>query len=688
MESGDSSGNLSMGASSRVSLAPKWLGKRVGRFKLLGLLGQGAMGRVFRAEDTLMQRQVALKMLPRAVKRGNANIAADMLIREARAAASIEHPNAVQIYEINEAGDAYYIAMELLEGGSLRDIVKAAGPMDPTRACLLGAEAAEALAYAHSVGVIHRDVKPANLMLNRAGRCKVVDFGLARVEGPSNLTSFLAESVGTPQFVAPELLTGTPASPQSDIYSLAGTVWYLLTGQPPFGAGTSKELLQKHLYAALADLNTLRPDTPTGLADALAKALEKNPSARYASMDQFAKVLRLHTIPVSGSSTRLEVLGSSDSASLSIPRRQVPLPDASASITNDSSNPLQKTSAKVAPQPLAPVVRSRSRITYLWAVITIVTLIGALGVISYISGRQTKTQSSRSAPPAIVSSPAIVNGKPIPSFNLPATQPATISKSTIPNGPKANPYLAQWIADDYEIGSNWLDRRNHLVAEPRNSPSVIEHAFVSHRGILLNGRDQYFVYQPGKSPRLSGRSMTAIVVFKPAPTVNASFPVQNQGLMGDKHRGDVNDWLLAWGGSSGRQLIAGAGNFPPPDPMRLYSKDLDPRQAHVAILKWLFLADDACEAKLVLVVDGFEVARAMKPSALRTSIVPIAIGALSAEGAMPFKGMLAEVRLYNDVISDPRSLTERLLKSYADWSPVFPENPELPGDPSSPERGN
>ncbi|HEY2585518.1 MAG TPA: protein kinase, partial [Tepidisphaeraceae bacterium] len=139
---------------------PRWMGKRVGRFRLVGLLGQGAMGRVFRAEDTLMGRHVALKLLPRTVKsKGGVSVGPEMLIREAKAAEAIEHHNAVAVYRVNQAGDVCYVAMELLEGGSLRDLVRAAGPMDLTRACLLCAEAAEALAAAHAAGVVHRDVK-------------------------------------------------------------------------------------------------------------------------------------------------------------------------------------------------------------------------------------------------------------------------------------------------------------------------------------------------------------------------------------------------------------------------------------------------------------------------------------------------------------------------------------------------
>jgi len=285
--------------------APSWMGKRVGRFRLVGLLGQGAMGRVFRAEDTMLRRQVALKVLPKTVKRGQRTVEAERLIREARAAATLEHPNAVQVYEVNEVGGVYYIAMELVEAGSLRELVEGQGPIDYVRACQLAAESADALAHAHAMGIVHRDVKPANLLLSRTGRVKVADFGLARVEDPSDLTSFLAESVGTPQFVAPEILQGVAATAKSDLYSLGATLWYLLTGKPPFEAGTTEELLHKHINAPLPNLKKLRPDLPDGLVRAINTALAKEPARRHGTTEQFASALRVHTIPVGASTQSL-----------------------------------------------------------------------------------------------------------------------------------------------------------------------------------------------------------------------------------------------------------------------------------------------------------------------------------------------------------------------------------------------
>jgi len=186
--------------------------------------------------------------------------------------------------------------------------VRGGGPMEFRRACQIMAEIAEALAFAHERGVIHRDVKPANLMLSGGGRCKLADFGLAILN--SRFSDKSASGIaGTPQFIAPELIKGEPASPQSDIYSLGATLWFLLTASPPFSADSVPELLDKQLNDPLPKLTRLRPDVPDTLVRAISKAMEKDPASRYENAEQFASVLRIHTIPVGGTASSLANLG-------------------------------------------------------------------------------------------------------------------------------------------------------------------------------------------------------------------------------------------------------------------------------------------------------------------------------------------------------------------------------------------
>ena len=308
--------NAEKKAPHRKVLAPNWLGRRVGRFKLVALLGQGAMGRVFRAEDVQLQRQVALKVLPQELKRGRETIRLEQFVREARSAASLDHPGVVQVYEINESGDVFYIAMELLEGGNLNELVKASGPLDIIRACQLGAEAAEALGHAHQMGIIHRDVKPANLMLSRGGRCKLTDFGLARIDDPGDSFTMGSETVGTPLYMATEVACGMAAEPASDVYSLSATMCYLLCGRPPFLGRTAREILEQHVSAPIPDVREWRPDVPAGLAETISKGLTKRPKDRFASAEQFASALRVHTIPLGGSGS-IPAVGSGSGSSAS-----------------------------------------------------------------------------------------------------------------------------------------------------------------------------------------------------------------------------------------------------------------------------------------------------------------------------------------------------------------------------------
>ncbi len=306
-----------------TSAAPNWLGKRVGRFKLLGLLGRGGYGRVFLAEDTDLHRRVALKVITpdaaaKAVKQDAADDGSEgevgddtadrlgrqtveQLVREARAAARLEHPGIVTVFEVGQLpasggrGMGGFIAMELAEGGTLQELIDAAGPLDVRRACTLVAEAAEALQSAHDVGVVHRDVKPANLMLARNGRVKVADFGLAAIDDPSDGHRY-RRLVGTPAYIAPEVVLGNTSDAKSDQYSLAATLFALLAGRPPY-VGARRDVLDAHVNKAPPALSAVRPDVDQRLAGVIQRAMSKDPGGRFESIGKLGKALRVFTVP-------------------------------------------------------------------------------------------------------------------------------------------------------------------------------------------------------------------------------------------------------------------------------------------------------------------------------------------------------------------------------------------------------
>jgi len=238
---------------------PAWAGKILGHFKLLRLIGEGKMGRVIQAQDINLQRIVALKILRKRIPGMAEQGRVRQFLREARAAAQIEHPNVVRIFEINEHDGWWYIAMEMLEGENLRDLIKATGPLALNRACTLIADAATALAIAHDLGIIHRDIKPTNLMLTRHGRCKLTDFGLVRLGDPNDPFDFTNKAVGSPQFMAPEVISRLEQTPAIDIYSLGATLYYILAGKPPYTGGKLEEILKKHLDAPVPDIHKELP---------------------------------------------------------------------------------------------------------------------------------------------------------------------------------------------------------------------------------------------------------------------------------------------------------------------------------------------------------------------------------------------------------------------------------------------
>ncbi len=274
----------------------RWLNKRIGKFRLLSLLGRGAMGKVFLAEDTKLHRQVALKVVSVKKDDRKADAKAQQFIREARAAAKLNHPHIVNVLEIDEQKDLLYIAMDLVQGGDVKQLIQHSGRLSPAKACDLAADAADALAFGHRLGIIHRDIKPSNLMLTREGRCKVADFGLADLGDPNDDFRLPDGIIGTPATMAPEVARGLPALPASDQYSLGCTVWHMITGQPIFTGKNFRDVLQQQVNATPPALAELCPDLPGSLIEAIETALHKDPARRHADCEVFARLLRSHSM--------------------------------------------------------------------------------------------------------------------------------------------------------------------------------------------------------------------------------------------------------------------------------------------------------------------------------------------------------------------------------------------------------
>lgn len=260
------------------------------RYRVLERIGTGGMGDVYKAEHRLMGRTVALKTI-----RGeftNSPTAVSRFRNEVRSAAKLSHPNIVTAFDAEHAGSIHFLAMEFVEGESLDQLVVRSGPLPIDKATDIVGQVAEGLQHAFEHGMVHRDIKPQNLMLDETGRVRILDFGLARFvreelsEALSNAASvgITAEhrTLGTPDYIAPEQASDARTSDiRSDIYSLGCTLYFLLTGQPPFPDGTAMEKMSSHLHVRPTPLTDLRDDVPADLAGLVDRMMVKSPDERF-----------------------------------------------------------------------------------------------------------------------------------------------------------------------------------------------------------------------------------------------------------------------------------------------------------------------------------------------------------------------------------------------------------------------
>src|SRR5437016_4436161 len=266
----------------RTSLASSPMLMDFGDYELLEQIGRGGQGVVFRARQKSLNRTVALKVISLGQWASEAHV--KRFRREAEAAARLEHPCIVPIYEVGERGGSCYFSMKFVEGGQLDEVVRRE-PMPPRRAAELIAKVARTVHYAHEHGILHRDIKPGNILLDKNGEPHLTDFGLARlVESESTVTRTL-EVLGTPSYMAPEQAVGNKAhlTSATDVYGLGAVLYQLLTGQPPFAGGTTYETIKLLLETEPRQPRFLNPKIDRDLSTICLKCLEKDPARRYPS---------------------------------------------------------------------------------------------------------------------------------------------------------------------------------------------------------------------------------------------------------------------------------------------------------------------------------------------------------------------------------------------------------------------
>jgi eukaryotic-like serine/threonine-protein kinase len=259
-----------------------------GRYEIKHVLGTGGMSSVYCAFDTLLERNVALKVLHD--QYGGDEEYVERFRREARSVAQLSHPNIVTVIDRGEEDGKQFIVFEIIEGENLKELVERGGPLPVRRALELGLEVGRALAFAHGQGLVHRDVKPQNVLLNDEGRAKVTDFGIARVLDAVGQTE-TGTVLGTSHYIAPEQARGEQIDAQTDIYSFGVVLYELLTGELPYPGDNFLTVAMKHVNDPSPSVLDRRPDTPLRLASLIERCMAKLPADRPASMDEVVREL-------------------------------------------------------------------------------------------------------------------------------------------------------------------------------------------------------------------------------------------------------------------------------------------------------------------------------------------------------------------------------------------------------------
>ena len=335
------------------------------RYELTHLIARGGMAQVYRARDRLLDRPVAIKVLFPELSVDRAFV--ERFRREAQAAANLSHPNIVPVFDWGEDGGTYFIVMEFIDGQPLSAVLRSTGAMPPDRVADIGSHVAAALAYAHRHGVVHRDVKPGNVLITDDGLVKVTDFGIARAVNTEESLTQTGAVMGTATYFSPEQAEGIGVDSRSDIYSLGVVLYEMVAGRPPFLGESPVAVASKHVRDQPPPLRELAPTVPADLEAVIMKAMAKSPDQRYATADDL----------------RSDLLRFADGRPVNAASQLVATTAVAAAATT-AMDPVASTRAvPLAPGDEVPPEEEEGSRT-VWLVVLLIVLAVALGIIAYL----------------------------------------------------------------------------------------------------------------------------------------------------------------------------------------------------------------------------------------------------------------------------------------------------------------